>query len=111
MDKTLPTSLSKMSILAIRSLGSMIKGCRLERGITQQDLADRINVSRYTIIAIERGNPKVAVGVIFEAAYIVGIPLLAYNREELKHLSLNLSSLATILPKRSTLGRKNNDED
>lgn len=29
---------------------------RQENNITQQDLADRLNVSRQTIIAIERGN-------------------------------------------------------
>ncbi len=111
MNKNIPTSLSRMSILAVKSLGQMIKNCRLERGITQQDLADRINVSRYTIIAIEGGDLKVAVGVIFEAAYIVGIPLLADSRDELKNLSLNLSNLATILPKRSVPTRKNSDED
>jgi Uncharacterized protein conserved in bacteria len=111
MKKDLPASLSKMSILAIKNLGAMIRGCRLERGITQQNLADRINVSRYTIIAIEKGDPKVAVGVVFEAAYIVGIPLLVDGRDEMKNLSLNLSNLAAILPKRSTLGRKNDNED
>lgn len=110
MNKNVPISLSRMSLLAIKDLGAMIKGCRLERGITQQDLADRINVSRYTVIAIERGDPKVSVGVIFEAAYIVGIPLLAENTAELKTLSLNLSSLAAILPKRSTVGRKKNED-
>lgn len=110
MKKELGASLSKMSILAIGNLGAMIKGCRLERGITQQDLADRINVSRHTIINIERGDPKVSVGVAFEAAYIMGIPLLADNIEQLKILSLNLSSLAAILPKRSRASIKNNED-
>ncbi len=33
-----------------------IKQLRLDKNITQEDLADILNVSRQTIIAIEKGN-------------------------------------------------------
>ena len=100
-------SLSKVTKTIIITLGQMIKSARLEKEISQQNLADRLNVSRYTIIAIEKGDPKVAIGAFFEAAYIVGIPLLGDNLNELKNIKINLSNLASILPKRA--GKKKED--
>lgn len=111
MNKSVPVSLSKITSLAIFSLGKMIKNCRLERGISQQDLADRLNVSRFTIMAIEKGDSKVAVGAVFEAAYILGIPLLEEDLQNTKSLSLNLAKLATVLPKRAPKKLEENDDD
>jgi putative transcriptional regulator len=33
-----------------------VQKARMERGVTQEELADKVSVSRQTIIAIERGN-------------------------------------------------------
>jgi DNA-binding XRE family transcriptional regulator len=111
MNKNIPNSISKITVIAISNLGLMIKNCRLERGISQQDLADRLNVSRFTIMAIEKGDPKVAVGAVFEAAYIIGIPLMGGEMEGLKSLSLNLAKVSTVLPKRAPKNAAEPDDD
>jgi len=92
--------LSKLSRLALKTFGALIRAARTERGLSQSNLAERLNVSRYSVIAIEKGDPKVAIGVFFEAATIVGIPLLADNALELQKSQRTLASFNAVLPKR-----------
>ena len=103
---------SKLTKITIVSLGTMIKNARLERGISQGDLASRLAVSRYTIMAIEKGDPKVAIGSVFEAAYIVGVPLLSDSTSEIKSLATKLADMKGILPKRaSPIKLEDQDDD
>lgn len=85
-------------------LAAMIKAARKERNMSQAALAERLGVSLLTVRSIEKGSLKVAIGTVFEAAVILGIPLLAENQRELDKLSKSLAALTTILPQRS--GRK-----
>lgn len=78
----------------------MIRVSRKERGFSQDNLAERLNVSRYTVIALEKGDPKVGIGIVFEAAYIVGIPLLAEDELTFQKLTKTVSQFNSILPKR-----------
>ena len=95
------TSLALRTKTILQVFGDMIRIARLERKQSQQALAQRLGVSRQTIAAIEKGDSRVAVGCVFEAATIVGIPLLADNPRELQQLSSTVSHLATLLPERS----------
>ena len=91
----LPLSSSTLSVL--QTLGAMIE----ERGMSQAELSRRLGVSRYTVIALEKGEPKVSVGTVFEAATIVGIPLLAEDQRTLHKLATTVANLASVLPERS----------
>lgn len=93
--------LSVKTQITLQTFGQMIKVARLERKLSQQALAERTGVTRQTIILIEKGNPKVAIGTVFEVASIVGIPLLAESRQELQQLSTTVGHLASLLPVRS----------
>ncbi|MCF6226734.1 MAG: helix-turn-helix transcriptional regulator [Xanthomonadales bacterium] len=95
---------SNHTLRAVALLATMIKAARKQRNMSQAALAERLGVSLLTVRAIEKGNLKVAVGTVFEAAAIVGIPLLAKNQRELDQLTKSLAALTTILPQRS--GRK-----
>ena len=97
-NKPLPLSSSTLSVL--KTLGAMIKAARLERGMSQAQLSRRLGVSRYTVIALEKGGPKVSVGTVFEAATIVGIPLLADDQGALNKLATTVANLTSILPER-----------
>lgn len=85
--------------------GAMIQVARRERKMSQQSLVERIGVSRQTISAIEQGDSKVAIGTVFEAAVVVGIPLLAESKQGLQQLSTVVAGLASLLPERAR-GRK-----
>lgn len=105
------TSLSTVTKIALRTLGKMIKSARLERKLSQKDLAERLNKSRQTVMAIEKGNAEISVGTVFEAAAIVGVPLLTSDKYSLEQLSTTISNLASILPKRSKSPQKRVDDD
>ncbi len=96
--------LSNISKTALTTLGIMIKTARLERSLSQSDLGERLGVSRQTVMQLEKGHPSVGIGIAFEAAYILGIPLLTTDPSNLVHWQLLLKNFIALLPTRS--GRK-----
>ena len=104
-------SLSSSTHNALKTLGAMIKAARLERSMSQAELSQRLGVSRSTVIAFEKGDPKVGVGKVFEAATIVGIPLLASDQRALNKLATTVASLTSILPERGRRKKVALDDD
>jgi len=102
-------SLNTKSTLQV--FGDMIHVARRERQMSQQSLAERIGVTRQTISAIEKGDSKVSIGAVFEAATVVGIPLLAENRQDLQKLSTVVAGLASLLPERTHDQKVEIDDD
>lgn len=70
-----PRSYSKLTREALLLLAGQIRLARKRRRMTEQDLAARIGVARSTVQLIERGAPSVGVGLMFEAAVLVGVDL------------------------------------
>ncbi|HXD75896.1 MAG TPA: helix-turn-helix transcriptional regulator [Vicinamibacterales bacterium] len=59
-----------------KTLSNDIRKLRFERGeMTQQDLADRIGVTRQTVNAIELGKYSPSLEVAFHIAEVLGVPL------------------------------------
>jgi len=53
-----------------------IRALRFARGeMTQADLAERIGVTRQTVIAIEQGRYSPSLEVAFQIARVLGVPL------------------------------------
>ena len=104
-------SLSSSTVSVLVTLGAMIRAGRLDRGMSQAELGQRLGVSRHTVIALEKGEPRVGVGTVFEAATIVGIPLLASNDRELDKLATTVANLTSILPERSRRKKVALDDD
>lgn len=61
-------------------LGSEIKRARLHSGMAINDLASRVGVSHPTVIALESGSLKVAIGTYLEAASVLNIPLMGTDQ-------------------------------
>ena len=96
---------------ALRLLASAIRVNRLRRNWSIDELATRVGVSHPTIIKVERGDPRVAVGTFLEAATLVGVSLfdedpIARSRHQ-QRLTVELS----LLPQAGRARRSHVDDD
>jgi putative transcriptional regulator len=57
------------------AIRNQIKELRAERGMTQQDLADRVGVTRQTVIAIEQDKYSPSLETAFKVAIELGVPI------------------------------------
>ncbi|MBW3243290.1 helix-turn-helix domain-containing protein [Epibacterium sp. DP7N7-1] len=57
----------------MRQLGSDLTAARKARRITQADMAERLNVGRWTLGRLEKGDPRVSFGTYAMAAYVLGM--------------------------------------
>jgi HTH-type transcriptional regulator/antitoxin HipB len=56
--------MSKMQIRTAKDLGAAIKQARIQRGLTQSQLAAVLEIAQSRISEIEQGSPGVAVGTV-----------------------------------------------
>jgi DNA-binding XRE family transcriptional regulator len=68
-------SYSRYSREALALLGKQIQAGRKERKWSAQELATRAGIARDTLQHIEKGDPGCAIGLVFEVAALVGVPL------------------------------------
>jgi transcriptional regulator with XRE-family HTH domain len=71
---------SPATVEAARLLGARIGLARRERRWTLQELADRVGVTHVTMRKVERGELTVGLGIAFEAAAVLGVPLFHEDR-------------------------------
>ena len=104
-------SYARYTIAAVKLLGAMIGLERKSRRMTAIELADRLGVSRGTLVRLEGGDPKIELGVAFDACAILGIPLF---EEDTKGLAMRLdeaSKRLALLPKRVRQKNLNINDD
>ena len=56
-------------------LGRAIRHKRLERGLTQQELAERVGVARQWIIKVEKGKTRVELEALLRTLFQLGLEL------------------------------------
>lgn len=57
------------------AIRNQIRELRATRQMTQQELADRIGVTRQTVIAIEQDKYSPSLETAFKVAMVLGVPL------------------------------------
>jgi len=85
---------------ALITFGEMIRAGRIARRWSQQGLAERLGTSRFTLSKIESGDPSVAIGTVFEAASLVGIPLLGDTQDQRASHARAVTAEVALLPSR-----------
>ena len=99
MSKSTVRTYSRYSQTALTLLGELICASRKKRKLTAQEVAERAGISRGLLQRIERGNPKCAIGAVFEVAAIVGVRLFDADHGTIsQHLNLTRKELE-LLPK------------
>lgn len=85
---------------AVTLLGHLIRVNRIERRLSVQALAERVGISRDMMQRIEQGDPRCGIGLVVEAAAIVGVPLFgADNSNRLTTYIKNQEDKLSLLPK------------
>lgn len=91
---------SKNTLQAIKLFASLIKIARKKHGWSAAELAERAGTTRPTIHKIEQASPVTEIGLYFEIAYLLGIPLFSVGQAEMAALQGQLDLQLAVLPKR-----------
>lgn len=70
-----PITLSTVPKQALSAFGKILTLARKEHVWRQCDLAERIGISRQTVSRMEAGDPNVAAGCYFAAAWLLDVPI------------------------------------
>ena len=95
-----PHSYAAAALDAAEVLGLEIARARRERRWTAWELAERAGVSLGTLRNVERGEPTVAIGTVFDIAVLVGLRLFDVDRAELPSLVTLAQDRLTLVPSR-----------
>ena len=93
-----PRSYSPVTVEAARLLGARIRLARREHRWTLEQLAERVGVTRVTMRKVERGEPTVGLGVAFEAAAVLGVPLFHEDAARRRLEARSIEDRLAVLP-------------
>lgn len=88
------------SVDAVRVLGQQLAAARRRQHRTTQEVAERAGISRPTLRRVERGDPTVAIGLVFEVATVLSVPLFGVEGRELAELAARGERELALLPAR-----------
>lgn len=84
---------------ALTLFGLQIRERRIAHRMTMAELAERVGVSRGLIQRLEKGEPGTSIGVAFEAARIVGIPLFEPERAGVAEQVKRSAHILSLMPR------------
>lgn len=90
---------SRYTVESLELLGKMIRYGRKQRRMTEVELAERLGIARSTVQRIQKGEPKVEIGLMFEAAALVGVQLFDADEKDIKVLSARMDDRISVLPR------------
>ena len=92
-------------------LGQLIKIGRKRRRWSENNLAERVGIARATLQRIERGDPTCSVGLVFEAASLVEVPLFGSDYAGLTSHLNRTGEMLSLMPKAVRKSEKAVDDD
>lgn len=103
-------SYSPLTREAAALLGARIQAARKERRWTLDELAERVGVTRPTIVKVERGDLSVGIGTVFEAAVLTGVTLFHDEPAGRARLSRETDLTLALLPEKIRRPRLDDDD-
>ena len=95
---------------ATATLGALIAAARRSRRMTVDELCERAGISPNTLRSVEAGAPTVAIGVVFEVAVLLGVPLFDVPAGELSEVRARAGDRLALLPRRVRHPQEFDDE-
>lgn len=105
-----PRALSPLTLEAAKLLGANVRLGRRRRRWTVAELAERVGVSEATMLKVEHGDPGVRLGIAFEAAALVGVPLFDEDRARRAWEAARVEDRLALLPQRVRQPLKADDD-
>ena len=99
MPATKKRTYARYTLESLTLLGKMIRLGRKQRKMTESELAERLGIARSTLQRMEKGDPKVEIGLMFEAAAIVGVKLFDTDEKGIMALASRTDDRIALLPK------------
>ena len=96
---------------AISILGENIRLARLRRKYSSQQVSERANISRPTLISIEKGNPNVSVGAYIKVLFVLGLERDILNIAKDDELGRRLQDAKLTVKERAPKIKNNNLSD
>ena len=100
---------SRHTLEALALLGRQLRLTRIERKIPATELAQRAGISRGLLQRIENGDPKCEIGVAFEIATLLGVPL--FDTGSLGSHIQRIDDKLALLPQYARPERQEVDDD
>ena len=111
MSDAAKRSYSRYALEALELLGKTVRHGRIQRRMSANELAERIGISRGTLQRIEKGGPRVEIGLMVEAAVIVGVKLFVSDERQLRSHSSRMDDRLAVLPKHVCKAAADIDDD
>jgi transcriptional regulator with XRE-family HTH domain len=93
-------SYARYTIAAVKLIGALIEIERKARRMTAREMAERLGIDRSTLQRLEKGDPKVELGLAFEACALLGIPLFDEDAQGLSRRLDEAGQRLVLLPNR-----------
>lgn len=65
-------SMSTVEGDSLKRLGTTVRLARLRRNLSQEELSERMGISRSALVSLESGKPGVAIGILAKALTVFG---------------------------------------
>jgi transcriptional regulator with XRE-family HTH domain len=95
----MPRPYSRLTNDALTLLGAQVRLARKQRRMTEMELAARTGIARSTLQLIEKGDPRVEIGLVFEAAVLAGVSLFVPEAASLAPQIERLQDKLALLPR------------
>ena len=92
-------------------LGKQIRLARKQRRMSEHDLAARVGIARSTLQRIEKGDPAVEIGLVFEAAVLTGVDLFVSEATTLAPQIGRIDDKLALMPGSIRRTRREIDDD
>lgn len=99
MTRTRLRHYSRYTQQALVLFGGLIRTARIEQKISMQMLAERAGISRDLLYRIEKGDPRCEIGVAFELATLLNLPLFDAEPGQLQQHVQLMNRHLQLLPK------------